>query len=61
MRGEIEFYADDIDNTCPLCGSDMLEMEWSGTGLDAEPTGITCLNCLTTFIYRTSDDDDILF
>jgi hypothetical protein len=61
MREGVEFYADDIDKTCLLGGSDMLEMEWSGIGLDAEPTGITCMSCLTTFVYRPIDDDDIPF
>lgn len=66
--GEIEFYADDIETNCPVCGSNKLVPDATGTGVDIEIVGITCLNCYTSFGYRaacedenrdTVDDDDI--
>ena len=58
MCGEIEFYADDIETTCPICGSNQLEPDTTGTGEDVEFVGVTCLGCFTTFGYRADSDSD---
>lgn len=56
--GEIEFYADDIETNCPICGSDHLEPDTAGVGEDIEIVGVTCLGCFTTFGYRSDSDDE---
>lgn len=58
MCGEIEFYADDIETTCPICGSNQLEPDATGTGEDVEIVGVTCLGCFTTFSFRAHSDSD---
>lgn len=59
MTEELEFYADDIEHTCPVCGSTNLVEDFSGSDSDAVSVSITCLDCFATFYYRPKDDDDI--
>ena len=69
MCGEIEFYADDIETTCPICGKSDFAYDAGGIGEDIGVYGIVCTACNTVFPYRsasnepintdTVDDDDI--
>ena len=59
MCGEIEFYADDIEATCPVCGKSDFTYDAGGIGEDIMVYGIVCTACNTVFPYRSASNEPI--